>query len=276
MIDYCDGRFFELASAATEPMEASWGVFTTAGCDGGRPLLWPWHEARLRASLGQLAPNVSLDLPDEVTVSQLLADREQHGPARLRLVVRRTGTTKTWRVEVCVAALAEDSVGPDTAPVVLEPVVWSAPPPWAGHKTLARMPWDHARESVRRAGADDAVLVDSGGWLLETSVANLWLRQGDELATPPAPDACLPGVMRRLLLEIAHEVGLEATARRVHVSELARADEVWISNAVLGVRRVRAVASHHWTDWPGHRRLAQRGLLAPGWDLTFIKRLRKW
>lgn len=271
MIEYRDGRFCEVACAAAEPMEASWGVFTTAGCDSGRPLLWRWHETRLRDSLALLAPNVSLDLPDEDAVSRLLADREQHGPARLRLVVRRTGPTTTWRIEVHVAALTEGSFGPDAAPVVLEPVVWSAPPPWAGHKTLARMPWDHARESVRRSGADDALLVDSGGWLLETSVANLWLRQGDELATPPAPDACLPGVMRRLLLEIAHEAGWKATARRVHVSELSQADEVWISNAVLGVRRVRAIASHRWADWPGHRRLALLAVVAPGWDLTSIK-----
>ena len=142
---------------------------------------------------------------------------------------------------------------------------WIAAPPLAGFKTLARLPWDLARRQAESEGFDDALLIDNESRLLETSVANIFLRFGREVVTPIAPECCLPGIMRAWLLENLGRVGLEVRECDVRYEDVKRADEIWTSNAIIGLRRVAAVDDVVWTDWPYYRRLRQLGVPAPGW-----------
>jgi branched-subunit amino acid aminotransferase/4-amino-4-deoxychorismate lyase len=238
-------------------------VFTTAGCDRGRPLLWERHDRRLRRSAEALDPSLEVRLPSEDALRSLLASDGHSGPARLRVVVRRVAPGCGWTVEASAASARR--VGPSQPPVALRTVPWQAAPPWTGHKTLARLAWDHARESVRGAGADDALLVDAESRLLETSVANVLVRSGDVVATPPAPQRCLPGILRGWLLEALPRIGVTVRERDVGLHELAAADEVWISNAVAGVRRVGAVDELRWSRHDAFERVVALGVPAPGW-----------
>ncbi len=256
-----DGRLLE-SEPGTAPVEAGWGVFTTVGCDGGRPLMWTRHRARLAASLRFLGAENDVALPDESALGELLRAAGLDLAARLRVVGRRKQTSG-WTVEV--SASHYEAEGPNAPPVRLLFQRWQAAPPLAGHKTLARLPWDLARERARREGADDALLVDEAGRVLETAIANVWLCRGRELRTPPAPARCLPGIMRGWLLDHAGAVGLQALECDFTEADLLGADELWISNAVGGVRRVASVAGREWHRWPFFEDLAKLGVPAPGW-----------
>ena len=256
-----DGHLIE-SEPGTAPVESSWGAFTTVGCDGGRPLLWTRHQSRLAASLRFLGAGDDVALPDEPALCELLRGRGLDGAARLRVVGRRKQTSG-WTVEASASRC--DSVGPEAPPVRLYLKGWPSAPPLVGHKTLARLPWDLACEQARREGADDALLVDRVGHVLETAIANVWLCRGRELRTPPAPSRCLPGVMRGWLLEHAGKLGLQVFECDLTEADLLGADELWISNAVIGVRRVAFVASREWRNWPLFEHLAELGVPAPGW-----------
>ncbi len=259
-----DGDLVDVrAGAVTTPAWVGWGVFSTVGCDHGRPLLWERHRCRLLSSAAALQPGLVPTLPSEPELLELLAAERRTGPARLRVVLRRSGPDRPWTVEASAAAAG--TVGPTQPPQALRTVRWRSAPPWTGHKTLARLAWDHARESVRAGGADDALLLDAEGRLLETSVANLMVRHGDVVATPPAPQRCLPGILRAWLVESLPRLGLAVRERDVSLDELAAADEVWVSNAVVGVRRVAAVDDLRWTLHPVYERLTELGVPAPGW-----------
>jgi branched-subunit amino acid aminotransferase/4-amino-4-deoxychorismate lyase len=256
-----DGRLIE-AEPEAAPVEAGWGAFTTVGCDGGHPLLWMRHRSRLAASLRFLGADDDVTLPDEPALCELLRAGGFEGAARLRVVGRRKHASG-WTVE---AAAAHCKVaGPDSPPARLLLQRWQAAPPLAGHKTLARLPWDFARAQARREGADDALLVDEAGHVLETAIANVWMRRGRELRTPPAPARCLPGVMRGWLLEHAEALGLQVFECDFTAADLLGADELWISNAVGGVRRVASVAGRKWRHWPFFEHLEELGVPAPGW-----------
>ena len=95
--------------------------------------------------------------------------------------------------------------------------------------------------------------------------ANVWAVIEDEVVTPPAPVRCLPGIMRSWLILHLAEMGRVAREHDLTLSDLLRADEVWISNALVGVRRVRSVAGRRWHEWPCYGRLAELGLPAPSW-----------
>lgn len=275
-----DGRL-EDAAQAGQARATSWGVFTTAGCDHGRPLLWDRHRRRLTASLTCLgAP--ALELPTEAAMAALLAATGHTGPARLRCQAlgsedslrcqalvgsedsrHESSDPKAWHLEAAVGD--PGPVGPEAPPLSLAVVRRPAAPPLVGHKTLARLPWDLAAADARAAGADDALLVDSGERVLETSVANLWVVRRGRLLTPPAPERCLPGIMRCWLLEHASDAGLDVAEADLCLTDVEAADEIWVTNAVVGVRRVARVGERRWSSWPAFARLSALVLPAPAW-----------
>jgi len=246
-----------------------WGLFTTVGCDLGRPLLWPRHAQRLAASLVALGAGDGIRLPTERDLCRLLEASGIEGMARLRVVVGRSGTAE-WTVEASVTPCVE--AGATLPPVCLTIVRWSAPPPLAGHKTLSRMPWEVAREQARGSNFDDALIVDREDNLLETSSANIWVVADGVAKTPTAPNQCLPGVMRGWLLEHLDAIGLAPEVCTLTTADLATADEVWCSNAIVGVRRVASLGDQRWTGWPRFEALEDLEIPAPGWP--GVRRLR--
>lgn len=258
---WSNGRLTE-TSVETKLKDGNSGVFTTVGCRDGRPLLWARHRARLAASIDHMGGGVVAGLPEEADLGGLLAATGYSGPARLRVVVLMVGADR-WHVEA--SATESGAVGPEVGPVRLSVEQWEVLPPQVGHKTLARHPWDLARKRASAVGADDVLLVDSTGLILETSVANVWAVRGRVVQTPPAPDRCLPGVMRGWLMENLDIAGFRVQECDFDLGDLNDADEVWLSNAVIGLRRVGSTPDRRWESWSHFDRVAAIGIPAPGW-----------
>ena len=159
-----------------------WGAFTTAGCDQGRPLLWSRHSQRLLSSLFRMGAGEAPVLPSEDELCELLCAADLDGPARVRVVAQRVGSNQ-WNIEA--SAMSCGAVGP-MVPAKLAVHRWTSVPPLVGHKTLARQPWNLARERAQQKGAHDAMLVDSADHLLESSVANVWILRDRTVRTPRA------------------------------------------------------------------------------------------
>jgi branched-chain amino acid aminotransferase len=85
-----------------------------------------------------------------------------------------------------------------------------------------------ARLEAIRQGADDAVMLDSSGFLAEATAANLFLVRGDTLLTP-WPKVCLDGITRRAIVGLARDQGLDVVERDLTTTELINADEVFLS-----------------------------------------------
>jgi branched-chain amino acid aminotransferase group I len=81
------------------------------------------------------------------------------------------------------------------------------------------------------AGVDDAVMLDLNGFVAETNSTNLFAVRRGEVVTP-APDACLPGITRGIVLELAREAAYAVAERNVSLAELYTADEVFTSGTM--------------------------------------------
>jgi branched-subunit amino acid aminotransferase/4-amino-4-deoxychorismate lyase len=90
------------------------------------------------------------------------------------------------------------------------------------------------RAGAVAAGMDEQMLRDGEGRLVEGALDSLFWWEGDVLWTTP-PEATLPGVTRRLLLETAHERGVPVDCRAPHPPELG-GREAWLTNALHGIR----------------------------------------
>ncbi len=81
------------------------------------------------------------------------------------------------------------------------------------------------------AGVDSAIMLDVNGFVSETNDTNLFLVKNGEVLTPHA-DSCLPGVTRRVVLELARDAGIPTVERNVSLSELYVADEVFTTGTM--------------------------------------------
>lgn len=76
------------------------------------------------------------------------------------------------------------------------------------------------------AGASDAVMLDVEGFVIGTNAANIFLVKDDVLITPLA-GSCLPGITRGIVLHLASELCMSVCEKKVTLSELHCADEVF-------------------------------------------------
>jgi len=89
-----------------------------------------------------------------------------------------------------------------------------------------------ALREARRAGAAEALIVDSGGFIVEGASSNVFIARGGRLVTPPDDAGILPGITRRLLLETAHAEGIPVDLEPLPLGELHAADEIFISSTI--------------------------------------------
>lgn len=81
------------------------------------------------------------------------------------------------------------------------------------------------------AGVDAAIMLDIDGFVAETNDTNIFVVRGDEVLTPYA-DACLPGLTRRMILDICGVEGIRHGEARLSISEIYTADEVFTSGTM--------------------------------------------
>ena len=83
-----------------------------------------------------------------------------------------------------------------------------------------------AMEAARRAGCFEAILVDSAGFVTESTHTSLiWVRQGRLEGTPEGPEI-LPGMTRQFILRLIEPLEIPFAGTRVTLAELKAADEV--------------------------------------------------
>ena len=81
------------------------------------------------------------------------------------------------------------------------------------------------------AGVDSAIMLDIDGFVAETNDTNLFIVRNGKVLTPFA-DACLPGLTRAMILDICAEQSIPASERRLSLTELYCADEVFTTGTM--------------------------------------------
>jgi 4-amino-4-deoxychorismate lyase len=120
-------------------------------------------------------------------------------------------------------------------------------PRLAGLKTLNRLESVLARAEWHDTRLWEGLMQDTEGNIVCGTMSNLFVRRGARLITPPLEQCGVAGVMRRWILANARSVSLQASERRIGWSDLKAATEVFLSNAVVGVKSVSHI------EWPRRR-----------------------
>ncbi|HEX3557472.1 MAG TPA: aminotransferase class IV [Thermoanaerobaculia bacterium] len=203
------------------------GLFETLRVDDGRARDVEAHLDRLLAGLRRL----EIDLPeDRRALEEAVIDVAAAAPrpvARLRLTV-----TRSTRL-VTAAPYAPPSV---VTACLLPRFRIDSDGPLAGLKSLCYQANRLALRTAEAQGAWEALLLNEHGRLVEGARSNLAVVLGEHVLTPPSSDGCLPGTVRRRLLE------MDAIEEQpLSPGDLAAAGEVLLMNSLIGVLPVSRI-----------------------------------
>lgn len=86
-----------------------------------------------------------------------------------------------------------------------------------------------AKIDAQRAGAHEAIMLNSAGYIAECTADNLFVVRRGGLLTPSPHDGALEGVTRGSVLELATEAGIEAAQAHLTRYDVYTADECFVT-----------------------------------------------
>ena len=98
-----------------------------------------------------------------------------------------------------------------------------------------------ALKKAKEMGAYDAVMLNSQGFVTESTTANIWIVLGDQIITPPLEAGLLGGITRQSLINIGKEKGLNIKEQNFSADTLCSASEVFITSSTREVLPVTKI-----------------------------------
>ncbi len=116
-----------------------------------------------------------------------------------------------------------------------------------------------ARIEASQAGMDEALLLNTQGFVSEGSVDNIFIVRDGVLLTPPVSDGLLQGITRDSILQLADDCGIENRQTSLTEYDLYQADECFLCGTGAELIRVGQINRHIFTDdrWPVFERIEQ-------------------
>jgi 4-amino-4-deoxychorismate lyase len=226
------------------------GVFETMRVRRGQVRLLEYHLERLDRGCRQLK---IAGPPPRALRRELARVAAGRGEGILKLIVTRGPGARGYRPtgrERCTRIVALDALpkailshAPTPARVRLCATPLGLNPRLAGLKTLNRLESVLARAEWHDVRIWEGLMRDVEENIVCGTMSNLFLRKGSTLMTPMLDRCGVAGVMRRWVLAGAADLKLRIAERRIGWRDLSGAEEVFMSNAIVGLKSV-AVIEH--------------------------------
>jgi 4-amino-4-deoxychorismate lyase len=225
------------------------GLFETIACRCGRPRFLSLHLDRLQLGCGHLG--IDAGNLEDIRLEVLNLAREVD-EAIVKVVLTRgtalargygiTGREKATRITFRYAwpketgTESQDGVQVRTASMRL-----GENSALAGLKHCNRLEHVLARREWTDPGIAEALLFSSSGKLVSGTMSNVFIVDGPRLRTPRVDLCGVAGVMRHVVLREAKRAGIAAYEDVLDAGDLQNADEVFLTNARIGMWPLRSL-----------------------------------
>lgn len=98
-----------------------------------------------------------------------------------------------------------------------------------------------AKKASALQGAEEGLWLNTKGFLSEGTMSNLFYIKNGTLYTPSLLSGCLPGTRRHLILDLARSLQIRTEEGLYPFSDLLLADEIFMTNALMGLMPVRQI-----------------------------------
>ena len=227
------------------------GLFETMKLVDGKVVLAALHFERLFSSLAALKFEVPPDFTPAYLQQQIAALCKKNKiaqAARVRLnVFRGNGglydpenlkpdfIIQAWPLQESNLALNEEGFIVDVYPDARKSC-----DAFSNLKSNNYLPYVMAALYAQQNTLNDALLLNVHGRICDASIANVFWVEHGKIFTPALSEGCVAGVMRRWLLERFSQPGYAIKESVLEAETLLNADEVFLTNAVYGMRWIKS------------------------------------
>jgi len=222
------------------------GVFETVKIQNGKVVFWEDHYFRLMASMRMLRMKIPMEFTLEFLQEEILkltTSFEASGVLRARLTVyRKDGglyAPKSNEVDFVIDVKPLNVEFKSTYKIDLFKDFYNYSGLLSTVKTTNRMLNVIASVYAKENDFDNCVLLNERKGVVEVTNGNIFLVKGNVIKTPAITEGCIKGIVRKKIIEIVdknEDFTLEETS--ISPFELQKADEVFITNAVVGIQSV--------------------------------------
>ncbi len=236
------------------------GLFETMKVTGGQIRHAVWHFERLFSGLSQLhyeVPRLFTPALLETEILHLCKRNDCSDAARVRLSVFRgngglydEGRGIQYIIECWDLPASHDQLNSNGLVIDIYPAARKSTDLFSNLKSANFLPYSMAAVYAKEHQLNDCLLLNTAERICDSTIANVFIIRNGMLQTPPLSEGCVNGIMRRYLLETLdpHDPDLKVKEEVITPEELATAEEVFLTNAIQGIRWVQSCGVHHYTN----------------------------
>jgi branched-chain amino acid aminotransferase len=230
-------------------------IFETIKVSNQKVIFWEDHYFRLMASMRMLRMKIPMQFTLEFLEQEILktvAVQDQFSSFRVRLnVYRKDGglyTPKTNEIDYLIDVKANTYQTKEIYSVDVFKDFYSYSGLLSTIKTNNRMVNILASIYAKENDLDNCVLINEKKGVVEVANANIFILKGTVIKTPALTEGCIKGVVRSKIIEIISK-NKEYTLEETNISpfEIQKADEVFITNAIIGIQSVTNYKKKNFT-----------------------------
>ncbi len=113
--------------------------------------------------------------------------------------------------------------------------------PISRHKSTNLLQSILLKEDANKKSAPEAIVLNTGGYVAECVVSNIFMVDGGCVITPSLDTNILPGITRKTVLDICKDGGIPADENHFRTDELMKANEVFITNSLMEIMPVSRI-----------------------------------
>jgi len=245
MIVFLNGKFVPEAEATVSVFDRSFlygdGLFETLRIANGKPFRWWEHLSRLRSGGDFLGIKIPIGCKALEKFAAELIAQNKLPEALLRISVSRG---------VGLRGYSPKGADQPTIVMTLHPVPMAPAAGWKLHTASGRLPTGDqlaqfktanklaqvmARAEADAVGADEALLCNTDGYVVEGASSNLFWVEGDTVCTPPLESGILAGVTREVTLELCRKLGFPWEEKGISADALGKVGGVFLTLSSLGI-----------------------------------------
>jgi branched-chain amino acid aminotransferase len=121
---------------------------------------------------------------------------------------------------------------------------------FANIKSSSLLLYSLASIYAKEKNVDDCLVLNTHGRISDSTIANIFLVRNNFIITPALSEGAINGVMRRHLLKQIPSIlpGVEVREGVVTKSDLEVFDEIFLTNAVQGIRWVKSYKGRNYRN----------------------------
>jgi branched-chain amino acid aminotransferase len=226
------------------------GLFETLRAASGRIFALSDHLDRLLSSAGKLAIPCPFDKPWFESALHRVLQANELTDARIRLTlspgsIRQNDSPQPTVLITTTAFQAYPREYYDKGiRVILSDYRQNPADPTTGHKTTSYFSRLFALQAAHRKNATEALWFTTDNYLAEGCISNVFLVKNSAIQTPSLDTPVLPGIARTHLCRLAAGESISLSESHLTIKELLSADEVFLSNVIMGVMPIVGIEAH--------------------------------